>query len=103
MTSGYISRPSRETGDHGETKSATERCNSPVEVSTTDRGDLLPLHANPDAVVTEERVRHVLRSKKVKCPSMFAGRLAWSDDHVEALAQALGLRSPIATTEESEA
>ena len=54
-------------------------------------------NSNPDATVTEERVRRALRTERAACPGMFAGRLAWSDDDVKALASCLGLRAPAPT------
>ena len=51
--------------------------------------------ANPTAAITEERIRRALRRGSVSIPSMFAGRLAWTDSEVNELAASLGLRSPL--------
>jgi len=53
--------------------------------------------ANPDVLITEERIRRALRTGKIPGPSSFAGRLAWTDADVEELAASLGLRSPFST------
>jgi hypothetical protein len=50
--------------------------------------------ANPRRAVSEDTVRVAIRRGKVKSPSTFAGRLAWTSADVAALAKALGLRAP---------
>lgn len=51
----------------------------------------LPRAANPDANVSEDRVRVAVRRGKVKPPRTFAGRFAWTEEDARELAQALGL------------
>ena len=50
--------------------------------------------ANPGAVVDEQRVRAALRWGGVPAPRLFAGRMAWSEEEVRALADYLGLELP---------
>ena len=49
--------------------------------------------ANPDIVISEDRIRHAIRRGDVT-PCSFAGRLAWTAADVAALAAALGLVLP---------
>jgi hypothetical protein len=50
--------------------------------------------ANPAADVSEDSVRVAIRRGKIRTPSTFAGRLAWSRADVAALALALCLTCP---------
>ena len=50
--------------------------------------------ANPGTVITEDRIRHALRRGDLPSPESFAGRLAWSDQDIAALAQALKVEQP---------
>src|SRR5262245_12159119 len=50
--------------------------------------------ANPDASITEDRIRHVLRRGAIEPPPQFAGRYQWTPDAVRALANELGLVAP---------
>lgn len=47
--------------------------------------------ANPSKSITEDRIRHELRSGRVPRPPTFAGRLMWSEEDLAALASALQL------------
>jgi len=49
--------------------------------------------SNPGASITEDRVRYAIRRGLVE-PTMFAGRLAWSEDDVVKLAKALNIAVP---------
>lgn len=44
--------------------------------------------------ITEDRLRHALRRGLLERPPIFAGRLVWSEEHVRALAFALGVTPP---------
>lgn len=50
--------------------------------------------ANPGARVSEDRLRHALRSGAVGSPCSLAGRLLWTPIDVRALATALRLNLP---------
>ena len=58
--------------------------------------------ANPGTVVSEDRVRHVLRKGHIPAVRRFAGRLVWSTSDIELLAQHLGLKSPDFASAKSE-
>ena len=59
-------------------------------LSTRQVLDLLS-DTNPNHSVTEDRLRTVLRRNRIRPPSVFAGRFAWSRVDVEALATELDL------------
>jgi len=50
--------------------------------------------SNPDAHITEHKVRSALRWGGVPQPSSFAGRYAWTIDQARALATHLDLNLP---------
>ncbi len=50
--------------------------------------------ANPGTLITEDRVRHLIRRGVLNPPSLFGGRYAWTDAELTALAKALGYNSP---------
>lgn len=50
--------------------------------------------ANPDELISEDRIRHALRGRRVAAPTTFAGRLAWGQTHIQALARFLGVEVP---------
>lgn len=49
---------------------------------------------NPARTITEDRIRHAIRSGQVAAPPTFAGRYVWSDEAVKEIARALGLITP---------
>ena len=50
--------------------------------------------ANPEAHVTDDRVRSAIRRERCSAPQVVAGRYLWSADDMRSLAAALGLRAP---------
>ncbi len=49
---------------------------------------------NPDAAVTEDKIRHAIR-RGIVGPKAFACRLVWTKEDVEKLAKALDLVPPM--------
>ncbi len=61
----------------------------------TTRGILVALGlANPDADVTEDRLRSLIRRGVIPTPQIVAGRYIWRPEEVVEAAEALGLRAP---------
>lgn len=50
--------------------------------------------ANPCARITEDLLRGALRRSPDLAPRLFAGRFAWREEEVAALAKFLGLQAP---------
>ncbi len=55
--------------------------------------------ANPEAVVTEDRIRWVLRRGLIPDLNRVGGRLVWTADDVRLLAERLDLEAPDAVNE----
>lgn len=55
---------------------------------------ILLREANPGELITEDRIRRAFRRGDASAPSTFAGRFAWTENDVVALARALSLAMP---------
>jgi hypothetical protein len=53
----------------------------------------------PQAGVTEDRIRHVIRLGLIPRPRLLAGRMIWSREDIARLMKALGLPAPSSSTE----
>ncbi len=61
--------------------------------STTEALQLLR-SANPSRPVSEDRIRHAIRSRRITSPAVVGGAMVWLPADVRRLAEALSLRAP---------